>query len=150
MKAFRFRLDPVVAVRRFELDRARTELGEAERATARADERHQAWRERRTQSGEELAAAVTAGVRAGGLHSAAAALTSLAERVAEAEAGLAQARADAAERRQRALEARTRLRALERLRERAAALHRRDEARREQRDLDEIGALRAARDRRLS
>jgi len=150
MKAFRFRLDPVVAVRRFELDRARAALGEAERAAANADERHQAWRERRSSSGEALVEAVAAGVRAGGLHSAATALVSLGQRVAEAEAGLVEARRSASMRREAALAARTRLRALERLRERAALVHRRDEARREQRDLDEIGALRAARARRLS
>jgi len=150
MKKFRFRLDPVVAVRRFELDRARAELGEAERAAVKADERHQAWRARRSSSGEALAESVADGVRAGGLHSAAAALAGLGQRVVEAAAGLVEARTSVAARREGALAARTRLRALERLRERAAVAHRRDEARREQRDLDEIGALRAARARRRS
>ena len=82
------------------------------------------------------------------LHSAVVALTSLGRQVTEAESGLAKARAGTDQRRERALAARTRLRALERLRERAARVHRREEGRREQRDLDEIGSLRAARARR--
>ena len=69
----------------------------------------------------------------------------LCDRVAEADAGVAQARRALEEQRSRARLAHTRARALERLRERAVARHGRAAARVQQRELDEIGALRARR-----
>ncbi len=145
MKAFRFRLESVLGLRRFEDERARLELARAERALAEAGEQHAAWRERVRESADALGRRLAAGLPAGLLRSSAAALETLDSRVAEAADRIGAARAQLAERRRAARLAHARKRALERLRELASAEHRRELERHAQRELDEIGSLRAGR-----
>ena len=144
MKAFHFRLEPVLRVRRLELERAAVRLAEAERSLERALERTAEWRRRCGSASAELAARLGIGLRADEYRTADAAQRGLQARLAEAEAGSAQARGQLEESRWRVFEARTRVRALERLRERALREHQLRTARREQRELDEVAVQRAA------
>ena len=65
MRAFRFRLESVLSVRRFELERSRAELARSQRSAAAAEERQTAWRQRAHEAGEDLALRLADGMPAG-------------------------------------------------------------------------------------
>ncbi len=138
MKGFRFRLDPVLGVRRHELERERLGLADSERHLADARQRSvrasarvdgiSADQARRAAGG--LAAPLFAAGRAG-------LARSLAERRRARELERVASQRVLAQR-QRVAEAHRAVRALEILREKALVRGRREGERREQRDLDEV------------
>jgi len=143
MRAFRFRLESVLGVRRFEDERARQGHARARQGVAAAKAEHEARRVQTRLAADGLGERLDAGMPAALVRSAAAAVTALGGRVAEAETGVRQAVATLAERQGELREARTRLRALEKLRAKAEASHRRESLARAQRELDELATLRA-------
>lgn len=145
--AFRFRLDPILRLRHFELRRSLVALGGARRALAEGRARESAAREEAARVAGEADRALSAGVPAAPFvvrrqtveawqrqaALAAREVHRLEERVARCEAAAAGAR--------------LRVEALERLRERALARWRAECERRRQRDLDEMATARWARAR---
>jgi flagellar export protein FliJ len=145
MKRFRFRLDPILALRALAERSARERLGVAQHALGAAEDLARLAEERRVAVAEALAAARATTFRpaeqAGGLHALA-----TAGRVAQE---AARRRDEAAAARDRARPAwgaaRRDLQALERLEQRARLAHREAAEKSEQALLDELASLAAAR-----
>lgn len=139
MRGFRFRLEPVLGLRRHELERRRLELGRARvglRTAVRV--RHQA--DDALRGGQALRAErVARGVSAGELRDLERAVEHVLGERARAEASVRAAEARVAQALGAVTSARREVRALEILREKALAEHRRELARREQAELDEVG-----------
>ena len=143
MKRFRFRLDTVLGVRRHELTLKRAELSRAQVEAQRIAKWLAQVGERAEQGSTTLHALAQAGIPAGefaaGYRGAAVLLRAIGEvRTRETEALAAVGRA-----RQAVLQAHTRVRALEKLRERAQLEYNREAARIEQAEFDEIAARRS-------
>lgn len=153
MKRFVFRLESVLRIRAFELERARVQLAamQAERTRRQAvvDEEAARVEKGRAVLDEEAAA----GVDGERLALRADALASGRFRLAHAERALGDLDEPLAEARRRVHHARTRLRSLERLKEDAATRHRVEGLAAEQAELEELALSRialeqVARDRR--
>jgi flagellar export protein FliJ len=142
---FRFRLDPVLDLRRYQVERAQAELLRRQEELAAAQRDLQALRERGRAAGAALEASVQAGVQAGALRSRSDALSRLGVEALAAERGLAERRLAAAQARAAVLRAYGRRRALEIVRESAREAHLREAARRAQSRLDELAARLARR-----
>lgn len=136
---FRFRLDGLLRVRRFELRRRIATLAEKRREHDELAAREQAETAESARAETSSRLAVEAGSGATRIHSFAD-LASVWRRLSFASgAAAAQAELVVARERSAMLAARTRVEALERLRERRVARWRSEQQRREQRDLDELG-----------
>ncbi len=145
MKGFRFRLEPVLGVREFSLERARLGLAGAvqthevaviEEARANEDARR---------SESSLSERLRAGLDAREARAGAAALDDVRARAREASERRAAARARVEEERARVRDAHRAVRSLEILREQAFAAWQAEWRRREQRELDEVAIERARR-----
>ncbi len=141
MKGFRFRLDPILRLRSYELERRRAEL-------VRADGFAHAARlqQRRLEADAKLGAArlessAQAGADGALLSVTADSVASLFIQAANAERTTAELTAKAGKAREAMMEARQRVRSLEKLREHKLDEHRAEALRREIRELDEMGSL---------
>jgi flagellar export protein FliJ len=144
-RAFRFRLDPLLGVRRFELRRRLALLGAAHRDLAEARAREAAaWREAQASERRE-AARLRTGLPAGAAITAHQAVEAWRLRAGFAARDVRRLEARAARLADDARAARVRAEGLERLRERALVAWRAARERALQRELDEIAALRRAR-----
>jgi flagellar FliJ protein len=140
VRRFQFRLDPVLRVRTHELERRRTELRAAEARAREAAEELRTARARAEARASELGARSREGLRAGELELAQRGARRLYQQVRAGERALAAAEARGPRARGQVREAHGRVRALELLRERALAAWVREGQRREQAELDEVGA----------
>jgi flagellar export protein FliJ len=144
VSARRRRLDAVLRVRRFQLDRAGAELGAALRQLRDARARCEALAREATLAAARIVESGRGGVAAGWLRAAAAGAQGLAAHTFEAYAEAERAGRAVTAARARTLEARRRVRGLEKLRERQERQWREERARGLQRELDEMG-VRASR-----
>ncbi len=144
MRGFRFRLETVLRVRRHVLERARVD---AAQARIRADAAARTARERADDArrdAERLRDLLVEGIATPWLPVLQADALRAVRSARNAEQVHAGAEQSVTACGQRAIEAHARVRALERLRERALAAHRLDVGRREQRELEELARLRSA------
>lgn len=141
MRAFRFRLERILELRRQVLDTRRRELGhaEGERRSLAAQARHAEVESRRTV--ERLRIELAQGLPAGALTARQLASERTRERAGEAAERVAEAEVRVDQARGHVLIAQRAARILERLRERAWTTYRREDERLEQRELDEAGVL---------
>jgi len=142
VRAQAFRLASVLKLRRHQLDAAARELAARRRAVERAARELQRPQGRALREHLRLGEWIASGVAAGRYHAGSAGVARLAERARQVGNELERSREQAERSRQALLAARTRVRALERLRERAARHWRWQEQRAEQRELDEVGQRR--------
>jgi flagellar export protein FliJ len=145
MKGFRFRLEPVLGVREFSLERARLRLAEDVVAYERARDEVANAADTARATEQALAARLREGVAAAEVRAAAAAL---ADRRLDSQAAAersAAALAQVDEARERVRGAHAAVRAIEILREKAFAAWQAEWRRREQRELDEVAVERARR-----
>ncbi len=140
MRGLRFRLASLLRLRSHELERARAVLAEGERTLARARSELGEIEAEAGRSTGSLEASLLRGLDAVVLRSATAGGHRLASRVREGEGAVRESEQQAARLRHVVRDARTKLRALERLRERSVAAARAATSAAEQRELDEIGA----------
>ncbi|MCG8590754.1 MAG: flagellar export protein FliJ [Proteobacteria bacterium] len=143
MRGFRFRLEPVLRLRRRELDEARVALARWEAQYTWAAK---ALREAEGRAGGALVLVgqqARAGVRAGALHAAALGTARLALEVKRLRAQEHRLELQCGQARDAVKSAHARVRGLERLRERRRQEFRDRERRREQQVLDEVGGRRA-------
>ncbi len=147
MKRFRFRLEGLLRVRRFELERARMQLAAIEGERARRVTVLQG-EQARLEAGQRLLGLETsAGSDGEQIALRADAVTAGRFRVARAGRAVEDLRAPLAEARRRVDHAHSRVRSLERLEEKAEAEHRRLALAAEQAELEELAIGRVARAR---
>jgi flagellar export protein FliJ len=145
VKRFVFRLDAVLRIRLFELERARLRLMQLEAERVRRELRVDAVRARLERGEARLREEMAAGIdgRRLGLHAMGLAVGRF--ECVRAETVLEQLRPELEEARQALREARVRVRSLERLREKRVQAHRERMQRLEQAELDESAIGRASR-----
>jgi len=140
MKGFRFRLDPVLRVRRHRLDQQRQALARARAALRGAEALAARTRACFAEAGETLAARMAAGLPAGELAGLQRRIEAWASESRRAAGAVTAARDAVARAVGAVLEAHREVRVLEGLREKRLAVWQQDLARREQAELDEVGA----------
>ncbi len=142
MKRFRFRLDPVLSVRRHTLEQKRLALAWTRQERDRLAARLETGRERLARESEHICDRMRAGMKAGEWQEAQVGIDRLQQAIARDGAALAALDARVVEARSEVLEAHTGVRAIEVLRERALAAHRLEQERRLQAELDEVASRR--------
>jgi len=147
MKRFVFRLESVLRIREFELERARVQLTALERERARREGLVRGEIERLAKGNELLEAEAREGVDGERLAMRADGLSSGRYRLGRAERSVVDMADPIAEARRRVHHARARVRSLERLKEEAAANHRREGEAAEQAELEELAIGRIALER---
>ena len=145
MTAFRFALDPLLRVRRVELDRVRQRFAESRRAEVAHREGAAAEQRAAGERSRALAKELAAGVPAESARMEMEALDYHDRRAREHEGAAADAAQRSHELRSEVVDAQRRVRGLELLRERAFEAYQRAQARRAQIRLDENAALVRAR-----
>lgn len=150
MKRFKFRLESVLRLRRFELDRARAGLASLERERAQREAAVRTERSR-LETGQALLEEATAAGRDGErIAMRADAVTAGRFRLGHAKRRCEELEAPIGEARRRVAHAHSRVRSLERLEEEAEATHRREGLAAEQAEIEELAIGRYARGRRSS
>lgn len=147
MKRFSFRLESVLRVRRFELDRARTELARLETERQRRQDVVRNEAACVVEGQTLLAAEADQGADGERIAMRADAVTAGRYRLARAERAVEDLAGSLTEARRRVHHARARVRSLERLEEEAAAAHERAERAAEQAELEELAMARIALER---
>jgi flagellar FliJ protein len=138
MKGFQFRLEPVLRLRRHGLDRRRLDLARARVSLRAATRLRGALADALRAAQERRAVRMAEGLRAGELRELQHGVEHLLGEVSRADAAVRAAESAATQALAGVTEARRSVRALEILREKALAEHRRELERREQAELDEV------------
>ncbi len=144
MKRFQFRLESVLRIRRFEFDRARTQLARLEEERARREAVVRGEADRLARGRSLLEAEVQQGADGETIALRHDAVTAGRYRVAQAERAVEEMLEPIAAARRRLHHARARVRSLERLEEEAAARHHREGLAAEQAELEELALSRIA------
>lgn len=147
MKRFAFRLDSVLRVRRFELERARAQLAALESERLRREELARVEWARLVEGRKLLEAETREGADGERLGLRADAVSAGRYRFAQAERAVAELTEPLAEARRRVRHAHARARSLERLREEAEQTHRREGLAAEQAEIEELAIARVALER---
>jgi len=140
MKRTTFRLDPVLRVRKRELDRARGSLAEAIQDSARWRREQARWTDEALAESRSISARLGEGMNAGLLRATSASVDAARQRAAEASQQLQTSEQKVAGALEDVVAAKTRVRALEILRERRQREQRVLEEHQAQLRLDEVGA----------